>query len=87
MITVKYPDGRVEQRAFVRASGENPIGSDRPLPDGAVLEIMGGCVQVTEGEGEPARVWPWGKITELSLGPVIESTEETILREGGSTPF
>ena len=85
VITVRYPDGRIEQRTFAIISGENPIGSARPIPDGATLEIMDGCITVTaaEGAGEQGTIaWPWYKITELNLGPVV--LEQVILREDGT---
>ena len=81
MITVKYPSGKVEQRAFALVSGESPIGSARPIPDGAIMEILDGCLTITAGEGDnnTTIIWPWDKITELDLGPKISET--ALLRE------
>ena len=79
MITVKYPNGRTEKRQFAIISGDNPIGSARPIPDEAVLELLDGCVKVTVGEDDEGLIWPWYKIKELSLGP--KESETVILRE------
>ena len=84
MITVRYPDGRTESRTFALVSGDNPIGSARPIPDDATLEITDGCIMITAGkEGERSTmIWPWDRITELDLGPI--AAETTILREDGT---
>ena len=76
MITVKYPSGKVEQRQFALVSGESPIGSARPIPDGAIMEILDGCLTITAGEGDDNTtiIWPWDKITELDLGPKASET-------------
>ena len=81
MITVKYPSGKVEQRAFAHISGESPIGSARPIPDGAIMEILDGCLTITAGEDNNnlTIIWPWDKITELELGPRVSET--VFLRE------
>lgn len=87
MITIRYPDGREEQRMYAIASGAPPIGIGRPLPENGVVELMPGCIKVTGEDGDEgtALTWPWAKITELELGPVVE--QETILREDEEIPF
>jgi len=81
MITVKYPSGKVERRQFALVSGESPIGSARPIPDDAILELLDGCLMITAGEGDnnTTIIWPWDKITELDLGP--KASETALLRE------
>ena len=76
MITVKYPSGKVERRAFALVSGESPIGSARPVADGAILELLDGCLTITAGENDnnTTIIWPWDKITELDLGPKVSET-------------
>ncbi len=82
MITVRYPDGRTEKRTFALVSGENPIGSARPIPDNAVLELLDGCITITAGKDDARTtiIWPWDRITEVDLGPKVSET--VILREG-----
>lgn len=81
MITIRYPSGRIEKREFAVISGQNPIGTARPIPDGATLELMDGWISVTAGKGEERSVLIWArdKITELHLGPL--SVETVVLRE------
>jgi len=86
MIIVKYQSGKIERRAFAVVSGENPIGSARPILPGATLEVLDGGLSVTEGGPlKDTKVWPWHKIVELKLGPQVEKVEEVeekvILRE------
>jgi hypothetical protein len=74
MITVKYPDGRTETRSYVIASGDPPIGTARPIPDGATVEIMSACIKVSKGASDEGLIWPMSKITEISLGPKMAET-------------
>jgi len=80
MITVKHPSGEVTYHSYAIASGASPIGTGRPLPDDATLELTNGALLITVDETKPTFVWPWGKITELELGPVVEA-ERVMLRE------
>jgi hypothetical protein len=79
MITVKYPDGRIETRSYAIISGDPPIGSARPIPDEATMIIMDGCIKVSKGTADEGLIWPMSKITEISLGPKMSET--TVLRE------
>ena len=84
MITVKYPDGRTDHLSYVIASGDPPIGMGRPLPDGATLEIMSGCIRVeapkdSRDNDKGAIIWPWSKLSELTLGPAASG--DVTLRE------
>jgi len=86
MIIVKYQSGKIERRAFAVVSGKNPIGSARPILDGAILEVLNAGLMVTEGGAqEDTKDWPWHMIMELRLGPQVKEVEEVeekvILRE------
>lgn len=79
MITIKYPDGKVETRTYVIASGDPPVGMARPIPDGATVEFMAGCVKVSKDDSDAGFIWPWEKVTEITLGPKMAET--AVLRE------
>lgn len=90
MITVKYPDGRVKQCEYVIASGDPPIGNARPLPDGATLNVLDGCVEVIAGEDSSEQgslIWPWDKITELRLGPLVQEKVTLMEVDEQDIPF
>ncbi len=81
MITVKYPNGKSERRTFALITGDNPIGSKRPIPDEAILELLDGCITITAGKDNARTtiIWPWARVTEVDLGPKVAET--VLLRE------
>ena len=81
MIVVKHSSGNVTYHSYAIISGGAPIGVGRPLPSDATLELSDSAVIITSGETRPVIIWPWDKITELELGPVVEA-DSTLLREG-----